>query len=118
MIDITIPLEYRATIARSYEQVSANLKWIVVSQSTSWAHGDQPRVPSLVHILQYLADVSDIFCPISGQTINVDKTKIIAIKTIQPRHYARFQNYGPNIAENIKSTLIDWELSLHTLNEK
>ena len=40
--------------------------------------------------MQHLLDVADTFCKISGLTINVDQTKMMAIKTMQQRHYPTF----------------------------
>ena len=41
--------------------------------------------------MQHLLDGVDTFCQISGQIINVDQTKMMAMKAIQPSPYPTFR---------------------------
>ena len=40
--------------------------------------------------MQHSLDVLDTFCQISVRTVRLEKTKMMAIKAIQPRHYLSF----------------------------
>ena len=42
--------------------------------------------------VQHLFNVLDTFCDIRWLIVNIDKTKMMGIKAIQPRHYPTFTN--------------------------
>ena len=44
--------------------------------------------------LHHIVDVLDTFFQISGLVVKVDKTKMIAIKALQPRHHPIFTYKG------------------------